>query len=171
MHCVYCALRAVETHAASTFTAFETIINGISECHGIQEIVDKNEFKKIRKVVEDAIKGYCIKNDLGPEARCDLYKKVGELRFSPIIPRAAKILEEHEIYYLDIIKDESMECWLREIYEKRSIFIHSGRIKSISDFAFDVDRLQALTERLVYKLLGGEKEWLSPMAYRHVSGI
>lgn len=159
----------IETKASNSFTAFETIVNGISEYHGDQEIIKGNHFKKLRSKIEKVIKEYCIENNYEREIRSDLYKKVSELKRAPVVSRAIILLEKNEIYHLDIIRgEESLKCFLQDAYGTRSLFLHTGKIEDFSKFLYQADRIHALTERLIYKIIGGKKEWLDPFAYRYV---
>ena len=159
---------SIETMASNSFTAFETIVNGICEHHGNQEIIEGIHFKKLRGKIEKVIKEYCVDNGFGGGIRSDLYKKVNELKRAPIVSRAIKIIEENNIYISDLIKnDESLELFLRDAYRERSVFLHTGKIENFSDFLFKADRIHALTERLIYKLVGGKKDWLDTFAYRY----
>lgn len=161
--------RTIESIITTSFTAFETIINGVSDIDNNIDIIDDDHFKAIRKKIESTIKAYCLDNKFDGDVRSELYRKLPEIQRSAIIPRSLAILERYGISYHDIIKNEdTLEKWLRDVYSQRSLLIHTGRVPNLFKLGREAYRIHALTERLVYELVGGKKEWLDPMAYGYL---
>ena len=158
----------IETEITMSFTAFETLINGISEYDGSLYIVDDDVFKSFRGRLQKAVKKICNDDDFDRDVRCGFYSKLGELQLAPIVKRAIVIIESTDIGFRDLFSDiSSLEEWLRSAYSRRSALIHTGKIKNFKQAIIDANKIHAITERLVYGLIGCKKEWLAPFAYRY----
>lgn len=157
----------IEARALFSFTAFEALINGISEYSGKQDLLSEVDFNYLRKQVEKTIKLYSLENGIGAKVRGEMYKKVCELNVAPIVSRAVDVITNHNVPYNYVIGSSALEEWLRHAYMQRSLFVHRGDIRDIDDFVLSSDRIHALTECVIYSLVGGDNDWLDTFAYRH----
>ena len=159
----------LESSAMMSFTAFETLINGISRSEGTDLIVSDEVFKVVKRKVQSHVRDVCDSLGVGKSEKCEMYAKLGELQRSPIVPRAVTILERYEIKWNDLdLNSETLRDWLRGAYKRRSALLHSGHIENNKQAMIDTRCIHALTERLVYKLVGGNEKWIDRSAYPRV---
>lgn len=156
----------IEARLANAFTAFETLVNGIDSVDQTDTTLTQPVFKSLRTILETHIKRFSIDHGVDKLVRKEIYAKLSELQRRPIISRAISKFNKYEVRWKEFrSNDATPEEALSKAYERRSKFLHTGRIDDYGDAVADADWLHTLTERLVYNLLGGKKEWLHPFAY------
>lgn len=90
-------------------------------------------------------------------------------RRAPIIGRAAEIFLKNGVEWADLWRGSTdLEQELSDAYDRRSKLMHAGKVDDYPVIWSDFRRVHALTERLVYKLIGGEDAWVDSQAYVHV---
>jgi hypothetical protein len=157
---------SIEIKLMGAFTAFETIVNGRGEVEKSNLTVSSKDFRKLRIVLKKKIKEFSTEHQWNKEVREEIYSKLCELQYRPIVPRALSLLKRYKVGGEDLWPDNvSLEEGLKQVYARRSQFIHRGQIDNYNEAMNDTGRIHTLTERLVYALLGGKKEWLWPFAY------
>jgi hypothetical protein len=158
-----------EDQISAAFTAFETIVNGIGEVRGESHILDQSDFTELRKEVQVLIKEFAKKKGLDKDTRKRLYDKIGELQRPAITPRAVALVEEYGVEWHDLFRDAIPEpiltTELQKAYGRRSVLVHAGRVDDYGTLLANAASVHALAERLIYSLLGGQREWLHPVAY------
>lgn len=156
----------LESDLANSFTAFETLINGIDSLDGTDSAVPPAAFKQLRTVLEQQIKDFSNVSGWDKQTRKEMYSKLAELQRRPVVPRAVSLLRHYNVDWADVWDPGSdLEEELNKAYARRSRFIHVGRIDDFREAALDAERMHTLTERLLYNLLGGKQEWIYPSAY------
>jgi hypothetical protein len=159
----------IEDSMASAFTALETVISGVSEAEGSAHIVGDQVFNDLSDHLRNAIKQFSMGGRLSAEQRAAIYRKLPELRRSAIVPRIVDLVSRNQVEWQDLWPScMDFEKELGNAYGRRSLLVHTGKVADYSLAWNDYLRIHALTERLVYKLIGGREEWVSPLAYRHV---
>lgn len=162
---------SIERKLMGAFTAFETIVNGIGEVEQSNLTVSSADFRKLRIVLKKKIKEFSTEHQWNKEVREEIYSKLCELQYRPIVPRALSLLKRYKVGGEDLWSDNvSLEEGLKQTYARRSQFIHRGQIDDYNEAMNDTDRIHTLTERLVYALLGGKREWLCWCGIKSSSG-
>lgn len=161
----------VENQVSTAFTAFETIVNGISEVRGESQILDEELFSELRARVRTTIKEFAEAKGLASTTRARLYEKIGELRRPAIVARTVALVEEHDLSWKDLWPAEiqgtavTLPGVLRVAYARRSTLVHAGRVDDYTALLQDAASVHALAERLVFRLLGCDNKWLDHFAY------
>lgn len=178
--------RFLQYAVLNAWTALETLVNGMSAADGTDRILDEEIFDRLCKDVRDTIKRFS--NEHGLEAprrggehekakRAQIYEKLGELNRPPLVPRVVDALKN---YQLDVehlwqrewpAKRHPLRKRLSDAYSRRSDLIHRGAIADARTLRGDYLRIHALTELLIYRILGGADDALSDLGwgqlYRH----
>jgi hypothetical protein len=162
-----------ENQISAAFTAFETIVNGIGEVRGDSKTLDDPTFEELQERLQASIKEFAKEKGLDSSTRKRLYEKLGELQRPAISPRAAALVEEHEVSWRDLwrvadVGSLDLQRELAQAYGRRSVLVHAGRVEDYGALLSDAARVHALAERLLFRLLGAQPEWLGPFAYRYV---
>jgi hypothetical protein len=158
-----------ENNVISAFTSLETLVSAISEHEGTAHILPPAMFEGLRDELKTRIKEYSRGRGIVPGQRAALYAKLLELSRAPIVERIVELVQRHQIEWSDLWPvGANLEQELRQAYERRSALIHAGRIVDADKSQADRLRMKTLAERLLYKLLGGQPEWLEPSAYDYV---
>jgi len=156
----------IESKLANAFIAFETLVNGIDSIDGSNATLAAPLFRDLRTKLESHIRQFSIDHRLNECTRMEMCRKLSELRRRPLVPRAVSLVSRYGVRWQDLWPGgANLERELSKAHARRNRFIHSGRIDDFGDAVVDADRLHTLTERLLYNLLGGKKEWLHPSAY------
>ena len=134
----------------------------IKDFETLYDIVYSSEAKSIHKVLKRAChiysQSFSINNIyervvwlctvLDTLATCERNNKVGQLKkFLP-----ALVLRYDKLY-------ENLGCFISDIYDLRSAYIHNAEEKQISEG--DVDKLEKIVYRLILQLVRKSKEYKS----------
>lgn len=153
----------VEGRLTSSFTALESIIHGLSEARGMSLTLDKAQFRALASRVRKLVKDFAVERELNNGTVDAIVRKVPELQRAPIVPRLQTILTDENVAWSDLWPHGTdLSAALAALYSRRSLFIHSGYLESIPQASIDASRVLILTERLLYRLLGGEESWQNP---------
>jgi hypothetical protein len=162
-----------ENQISAAFTAFETIVNGIAEARGDSKTLADPTFEELQEHLQGSIKAFAKEKGLDSSTRARLYGKLGELQRPAISPRAAALVEEYGVPWRDLwrvadVGSLDLQRELAQAYGRRSVLVHAGRVEDYGALLSDAARVHALAERLLFRLLGAQPEWLGPFAYRYV---
>jgi hypothetical protein len=167
----------------NTWTALETLVNGASAGDGSDKILDETVFSLLREALKGAVKSFSDEHGLaspnGDDAlekskRVQIYDKLRELQRPSLVPRVIALLDRHR---LDVerlwerdfpAKRQPLHRRLTDAYSRRSALIHQGKIDDPYTARGDYLRIHALTELLIYRMLGGDDEWLNPIGWGHL---
>lgn len=162
----------VEQRVAAAFSALEAVVNGLAESEGNEfTLADASLFsdlcRDIRRTVKES--GKRLQPPLTSEQRADIYAKLSELNRPPITDRVVRFVNQYHVAWRDLWPNaESLTSAIRPAYNRRSRLIHVGRLDDVEASIRDYMNVHALTERLVYAVLGGDKSALGPLAYSHL---
>lgn len=165
--------RYIEQQVTASFTAFETLVNGIAAIDGSADTVPPEMFRPLSARVKETIKLFGKEQGLSSPVRARLYEKVGELQRVALGSSAESILQRYAVEWRDIWSLESAadaQGLRREIvraYGLRSGLLHAGDTGPISALMIDAAAIHALAERLVCKLLQVPDDWLDHTAYSY----
>jgi len=160
----------IENRIVAGFTAFETLINGMSTERGSHYILDTETFENLSRALKKTIRAFGIEVGTPAETRAQLYEKLAELR-RPSFPRqAASLLTEYSVSWCDLWdggggSEEHLMKKLRLAYGRRSDFIHAGRIADYAELWRDAAFVNALAERLICRLISVDLETVNPYAF------
>ena len=156
----------LEERVTNAFTALEAMTAAITDD---APLVPDGEFRLLREELKEVIRRFGARHGLSAATRSSMYAKLGELQRRPITKRMAEVFESHEIEWRDIWPNaQSLTAALAEAYDRRSVLVHTGAVIDFDAAVDDYRRVHALTERLIYQLIGGEAKWRDPRAYRHL---
>jgi hypothetical protein len=160
--------RQVESNIALGFTALETLVSAIGELDRTSYILEDDDFDPFAKAMKKAIKDYGKSQSWSSELKALLYKKLGELQRAPIIPRVVALVNSRSIEWEDLWPEGmALEPALQGEFNVRNTLIHTGFIEDPWRAIAAKYRVHALTERLLYSIIGGDPNWRDPDAYRH----
>ncbi len=156
----------VESTTTFVFTAFETIIASIGDHTKTSKIISNKLFEKLETELKKIIETFSLQNTLTVLQKGKLLKKITELKRSPIKDLAFEIFSAHQINTSDLWPvGTTFEEGLRVAYESRNIFLHTGKFDD--SLISDSNRLHALTERLIFKLLNCDSKWIDRSSYEY----
>lgn len=158
----------LESNTLNAFIALETLVNGICEAEGTDRTLDTVAFRCLRKSLETSIKEYCESKEVSNDVRFSLCSALTALQHRPLIPRLLKLIRDYDVELDDIWgKKVELEESLQAIFARRGTLVHGGRLAADVTSIATLYRVQAITERLIYRMLGGEDKWISPSANTH----
>lgn len=142
----------LESQYLSLFQSFESIILTYKETNNTTLILCEDEFKPLRRIIENAITKDVIKDSI---TRGKIKNKLGELNRTSLKDATQAFLKEHPIYTNDLwpLFKESNKLGLSEI---RNIIIHGVIIPSdnLINIAIACEHLKIHLIRLLLELLG-----------------
>lgn len=159
----------LEDAVLSVFTALETIVTGITEAEGRGVILPRPAFQELRqrlkRTAEEFLAG--LGNEApSPEMQEYLLAKLGDMNRPPVVERVIDVLDTRGVRWRQPWSqgtDAAQE--LRQAYRRRSILAHTGKVEDYRVAREDCLRLHTLTERLIFKLVGGDEAWVQTEAY------
>ena len=156
----------IDEQFANAFTAFETVVNGVSAVDGDDRLLSDEAFGDFRRVLEESIAKFAASRNLDKNWRAEMYGRLLELRRRSIVPRTLKLLDRYSVRWQIMWRgDADIGRELQEVYKRRSLFLHTGRIIDYRQAKADSIRLHFLAEQLVYRILGAKNDWLHTIAY------
>ena len=88
----------------------------------------------------------------------------------PIRQRIVTLLTNTGVEWKDLWPDGvDLEDGLYAAYMVRNSFVHEGVVADRENATRQQMRIRSLAERLLYLVLGGRREWLDDLAYKHES--
>lgn len=164
--------RFVETRLVNAFTAWESITNGVSGVEGTEKILPSSVFKELRSELHRLLETFITRKGLHAKLTSDLEAKLGELNRHAFATRATALLERYHVPWADLWQPGSdlLAC-VRQLALRRNDFVHRGDIGNLTLADIDARRALVLVERLLYRILGGDDNWLSPFAYAFVRDL
>lgn len=158
----------LEEHVADAFTALETLVAGMAEAEGKGLTLQESEFIGLKTVLKASIKDYGKKQGLNPQQRAAIYAKLSELNRPSIVQGIGDAIQRFSVSWADLWpKNTVCSTALRDAYDRRSTLVHTGKLVNAQESYEDLGRMQALTERLLYRLLNGDEAVVPPHAFRH----
>jgi hypothetical protein len=156
----------IEEQFANAFTALETVVNGVNAVDGDDRSLSNEDFKDLRRDLEESIAQFAARKNLDKRWRAETYERLSELRRRSIVPRALELVDRYSVPWQIMWRgDADIGSELREAYKRRSVFLHTGRIVDYDEVHADSVRVHFLAEQLVYRILGAKKDWLHSFAY------
>jgi hypothetical protein len=156
----------LEARLVSAFTALEAIVSASTEAAGTAHTTSPAQFKKLGSRVRRVVRDFFQEKGLNPALAAEACDKVAEIYRRPIVPRTIEVLKQGQFDDQDLWPAGiSIEEGLAASYRIRNHLVHAGKIEDREMAERARSRVHALTERLVYRLLEGEAEWVSPHAY------
>ncbi|HYR11965.1 MAG TPA: hypothetical protein VEQ60_29545 [Longimicrobium sp.] len=163
---------ALESRLVGTFTALEAIIDAIGKADDTAHTMPEKQFKSLASRIRKVIRPFFEERELNADLLPETLDKVQELQRRPIAPRTLAALKKHDIFTADIWPDgTALESGLAAAYKIRNSLVHAGLITDRNKAERMRLRVHVLAERLIYRLLGGEDEWIHPYAYDHTSRL
>lgn len=158
----------MEDAVLSVFTALETIVNGITEAEGRGGILPRPAFQELRERLQLTASEFLAGLNAAPSPEMQEYLlgKLGDINRRPVVERVIDVLDTHQVRWRQLWRqgtDAAQE--LRQAYRRRSILTHTGRVEDYQVARDDCLRIHTLTERLIFKLLGGDEGWVQTEAY------
>ena len=156
----------VESSLTNAFVAFEAVINGIGEKDGTDRIIDNHVFKKLQRYLRENIKEWAISKGVNESQRKGICRKIPELQRESIVARAISELDRFEVgpsgswAYETGLSEE-----LKKIYQRRNKLFHAGKVSDLDAAMVDGLRIHSLCEKLIYRILGAQEEWIAISAY------
>ncbi len=164
--------RFVETSLLEAFTAWETLTNGIGAADGEEWILDPPVFKELRARMKNVLSQFIADHTLPLTVSSAVASKMSELNRPSFAQRASNLLERENVGWQDLWKTStSLIARVRELADRRNQFVHAGKIDNPTLTSIDARRAIVLVERLIYRLIAGDDQWLDPRAYDFVRGL
>jgi hypothetical protein len=154
--------RITEASLVSSFTALETIANGIGKVDHTDQILDRGVFAKLKKDVKSAISSHATNEGLSESLVALLFAKLGELNRPAIAPRVCALIERYKVEWKDLWPDDPLEVGVQRMFRVRNEFVHTGHIDTTGRAYIAARRAHMIGERLVFQILGGKWEWEDP---------
>jgi hypothetical protein len=163
--------KAIASAVKSAWTALEAVVDGVNRFDKNLHTLNDVDFRALRKILERTIKGFLPGPDR-QDTRREIKRKLSELQMRPFALRAVELIERESVEWHNLFPDDTdLEAALGVAYRRRSALIHRGEESAIRTFPADLFRVHALSERLIYRLIGGKPEWLWHGSYRHCDGL
>jgi hypothetical protein len=157
--------RVAESSLVSSFTALETVTNGIGGVDGTDQMLAPGAFKRLRKDLESAIESHATGQGLTAEVVPSIVAKLGELNRPAIAPRVCALIERYNVEWKDLWPDDPLEVGVRNMFKVRNAFVHAGYIDMKGRAYIATRRAHILGERLIWQILGGRREWEDVRSY------
>jgi len=153
-----------DTHTAelslvSSFTALETITNGLGKVDRTDQILDSEAFRKIRKQIEAGIESHAKSEGFADHLVRLIVAKLGELNRPAIAPRLCALIEHYKVDWKDLWPDDPLEVGVRKMFKVRNDFVHTGHIDMTGRAYIAARRAHVLGERLIWQILGAQRQW------------
>lgn len=176
--------RFIEGQMMSAFTAFEALVSGWCRYHNVEFIIESDPHKEIagrvKNELKDAIRDHpdIIEASEAEDSKEGVYdalrRKMAEshTRRRSFADRAQDTVEGSGVGWKDLWpEDTALRTAISRAYSRRSKLIHEGKRPDDPPSWVDIFRIHALSERIIYNLIGGEERWLSPGAYSHCARL
>ncbi len=157
--------RIAESSLITSFTALETITNGIGRVDKTDEILKESQFRKLRRQVEATIRNHAKDQSLLAELLPSIIAKLPELNRAPIATRVCALVERYKVDWKDLWPDEPLEDGLKRTFKVRNDFVHTGHMDMTGRAFIAARRAHILGERIVWKMLGGIWQWEDVSSY------
>jgi len=154
--------RVAESSLVSSFTALETITNGIAKVDQTDEILDRRVFTKLKKDLKSAISSHAKREGMADTVLPLIFAKLGELNRPAITPRVCALIERFKVEWKDLWPDAPLEMGVQKMFRVRNEFVHTGHIDMSGRAYIAARRAHIVCERLVFQILGGKWEWEDP---------
>jgi len=151
--------RIAESSLVSSFTALETITNGIGKVDRTDQILDSGAFKRIRKEIESAIESHAKSEGVPDRLVPLIVAKLGELNRPAIAPRVCALIEHYKVDWKDLWPDDPLEVGVRQMFKVRNDFVHTGHIDMTGRAYIAARRAHILGERFIWQILGAQRQW------------
>jgi len=151
--------RIAELSLVSSFTALETITNGIGEVDGTDHIMPEGGFRKLKKHLEGEIQSHIEPEKLSANLFPLIRVKLGELNRSSIVPRLCALIERHKVEWKMLWPEADLEESVRRMIKVRNEFVHTGHIDMEGRAYIASRRARMLGEQLIWRMLGGDWKW------------
>jgi hypothetical protein len=148
-----------ESSLVSSFTALETITNGIGGVDGTDQILTAGAFKRLKKHLESAIQSHVKDQGLSADLVPPIVRKLGELNRLAITPRVCALIERYNVDWRDLWPDDPLEVGVQKMFKVRNAFVHQGHIDMKGRAYIAARRAHILGERLIWQILGGQRQW------------
>jgi|GEM_PF-3959475 len=130
----------------------EALIYQYSEHEGVSFIINKNQFKKLSKLLKQVIFEFSRKENIDKEL---IFNKLPELRRRPIKSNLKSLIEKYNICTNDLYPNAKKEF---KFLELRNKLLHQGKIPNYYELFKEKMKLQYLVERIILRMLGWERE-------------
>jgi len=154
--------RIAEASLVSSFTALETIANGIARVDRADQILEPAVFAKLKKQLKSAINTHAKNEGVSDSLVPLIFAKLGELNRPAIAPRVCALIEHYKVEWKDLWPDAPLETGVQRMFKVRNEFVHTGHIDMSGRAYIAARRAHIIGERLVFQILGGKWEWEDP---------
>lgn len=157
-----------EAHIGNAYLALETMIAGLGSVEGNESLLAKSDFKRLREKIKQTIEED-IKN---PEIVESMKKKLSELNRPPVVEKLLTLLKMHDVAVARLWPaGTNIEQGLQEIFGRRNLYIHQGKLDDIDQSIYDFFRVRGLAELWILKLLGCPDDVIDQHALNNVIQI
>jgi hypothetical protein len=162
----------LETRFTSAFTALEALVQALSEQDRSDLTIRGSSAKRLATSLRAEIRRFSAGNVVGESAIEEMMEKVAEIQRRPIVPRVAEVVTRLGVVWRDIWPYAvDLSSPLSACYGRRNRFIHRGEFPPARNAFVDSQRLHALCERMLFRLLGGDTAWLTGHEYRYLADL
>lgn len=171
--------RHAEARLINAWTALEATVSGYCHSQGLEFIVESDQHNSLRQRVKTVIAEWVDKNELirgdqEEDVRNSLQGKMAgpHTRRRAFPDRVRDAVLDSGAHWRDLWPEETrLRRAIRDGYSRRSTLIHRARRSDDLPTPVDTYRIHALTERIIFHLLGGDRNWINPRAYEHARGV
>ena len=162
----------LETSLTCAFTALEALVQGLAHADHSDLTIRNSRFDRLATELRAHIHAFGPVNAVADTIIEEMCEKVTEIQRRPIKPVIAEVVARLGAEWGDIwpTKTDLSEA-LGPAYKRRNRFIHRGEFPPARHAFVDYLRLHALTERMLFRLLGGDVAWQTGREYRHLDRL
>jgi hypothetical protein len=163
-------LPQLESGFTSAFTALEALVQGLGQKKGNADTIDRKTFDQLARALRSSIRAFDSERKLPEGAVTTLIAKLPEMRRRPIVPRVVEAVADLAVNWDDLWPPGTdLTSALEACYRRRNKFIHQGEFASPRQAFVDTHRIHDLTERMLFRLIGGDPAWQTGREYENAA--
>lgn len=167
--------RYVEVQLMNAFTALEAIVSGFCRSENLEFIVAPRFHNDLRKHIKKQIHDFVKEDNRVPSGYAEpirdaLTRKMAgsHTRRRSFADRVVDLVEGSGTPWRGLWPEgTNLRAAISDAYARRSKLVHGGKRSDAVPAIVDVFRIHALTERAIFRLIGGDPNWVAPTAYQH----
>lgn len=156
--------RYVELSMVNAFTALEALTSGFARQEGHERILGSGTFRSVKRALKRTLGDVLEGRDVRADSLALMTRKLPALNRPAISDNIVRLIEHYDIPWNDIwFPRTELRDAIRALYSVRSRFLHEAEVERPLATRVAGQRAALLTERAVYRILGGEADWLDPL--------